>query len=259
MDKSRRQFLRVAGVTVVGIGGAVPFIAAGTNKARQDPAPQALKGKRYGLVVDTTKCARNDGCRACIDVCHREHNVPDIDDGAEEVKWIWKEPTERVFHEYVSEYSAHDLLDRQLPVLCNHCDDPPCVKVCPTKATFKREDGPVMMDQHRCIGCRYCIAGCPYGARSFNWKDPRPFIKNINDKFPTRTKGVVEKCTMCTERLAEGLIPACVEACAETGAKAMLFGDLEDPNSEIREFIKSNFTVRRKAELGTHPQVHYKL
>ena len=81
-----------------------------------------------------------------------------------------------------------------------------------------------MMDFHRCIGCRYCMAGCPYGSRSFNWKDPRPFIKKINLEFPTRTKGVVEKCNFCEERLVQGLLPACVEACKE---KALVFGDLK--------------------------------
>ena len=98
---------------------------------------------------------------------------------------------------------------RHKPVLllCNQCDDPPCVRYCPTRATWKREDGIVMMDFHRCIGCRYCMAGCPYGSRSFNWRDPRPFIKKINLEFPTRTRGVVEKCNFCVERLAPGSHP----------------------------------------------------
>ena len=94
-------------------------------------------------------------------------------------------------------------------VMCNHCENPPCVRACPTNATFKREsDGIVLMDFHRCIGCRFCMAACPFGARSFNYRDPRPFIKEVNTKFPTRMKGVVEKCNFCAERLAEGLLPA---------------------------------------------------
>ncbi len=99
------------------------------------------------------------------------------------------------------------------------------------------------------------MAACPYGARSLNWRDPRPFIKTeLNREFPTRTRGVVEKCNFCFERLAKGLIPACVEACKE---KALIFGDVEDPNSEIREVLRKNPTIRRKAHLGTHPQVYY--
>jgi molybdopterin-containing oxidoreductase family iron-sulfur binding subunit len=125
--------------------------------------------------------------------------------------------------------------------------------VCPTKATFQREDGIVMMDMHRCIGCRFCMAGCPFGARSFNWKDPRPYVKENYPGYPTREIGVVEKCTFCAERLAQGLQPACVEA----SGGAMVFGDLEDEKSEVREYLRKYFTIRRKAHLGTNPQVYY--
>jgi molybdopterin-containing oxidoreductase family iron-sulfur binding subunit len=98
------------------------------------------------------------------------------------------------------------------------------------------------------------MAACPYGSRSFNWRNPRPFIKEIYPDFPTRTRGVVEKCNFCVERLAQGLQPACVEACQE---KALVFGDLEDPNSEIREILNSKYTIRRKPGLGTMPEVYY--
>jgi Fe-S-cluster-containing dehydrogenase component len=111
-----------------------------------------------------------------------------------------------------------------------------------------------MMDYHRCIGCRYCMAGCPYGSRSFNWKNPRPFVKKVNFDFPTRTKGVVEKCNFCQERLAQGLLPACVEACKE---KALIFGDLDDPESEVRRILRSHKTRQRFPELGTKPKVFY--
>jgi molybdopterin-containing oxidoreductase family iron-sulfur binding subunit len=98
------------------------------------------------------------------------------------------------------------------------------------------------------------MAGCPYGSRSFNWRDPRPFIKKVNLDFPTRTRGVVEKCNFCEERLAQGLIPACVEACKE---KALIFGDLKDPRSEIREALKLKTLYQRMPELGTKPKVYY--
>jgi molybdopterin-containing oxidoreductase family iron-sulfur binding subunit len=176
--------------------------------------------------------------------------VPHIPDSAREVKWIWKAPLASVLPE--AEHVA--MKDVAVPVLCNHCDNPPCVRVCPTKATWRREDGIVMMDWHRCIGCRYCIAACPYGSRSFNWSDPRPRIQAVNMTYPTRTKGVVEKCTFCEERLAKGQIPACVEACP---AKAMAFGDLEDPASPVRQMLGTRFSLRRKASLGTKPQTYY--
>ena len=275
MNESRRNFLRAAGITILGVGGAAPVVASRLGRSQHEPAPEASHGQRYALAIDTTKCASAENCgKACMAECHRLHNVPEVVhengsvDHEEEIKWIWEEHVEHALHEHVSHYASDELRHREIPVLCNHCDNPPCVRVCPTKATFKRADGPVMMDQHRCIGCRFCIVGCPYGARSFNWKDPREFFKPDeysdpvipNPSYPTRTKGVVEKCTMCTERLAIGLKPACAEACPE---KAILFGDLENPDDpqfdQILEYIQSNFTVRRKAELGTRPQVHYKL
>ena len=139
-----------------------------------------------------------------------------------------------------------------LPVLCNHCANPACTRVCPTQATWKRDDGIVMMDWHRCIGCRYCMAACPYGSRSFNFVDPRPYIANSESRFPTRTKGVVEKCNFCEERLAEGKQPACVEACPE---KALIFGNLARPElGNSRKCSASRFAIQRKPELGTGPR-----
>ena len=123
------------------------------------------------------------------------------------------------------------------------------------QATWKREkDGIVMMDWHRCIGCRYCVAACPYGSRSFNWRDPRPFIDKINPEYPTRTRGVVEKCTFCEERLSRGYMPSCVEVCKHG---ALAFGDLEDPDSTVRRLLHDNFSLRRKPGLGTNPEVYY--
>ena len=109
------------------------------------------------------------------------------------------------------------------------------------------------MDFHRCIGCRFCMAACPYGSRSFNFRDPRPFIEKENKDFPTRMKGVVEKCNFCAERLAVGKMPACVEA----SNGALVFGDLDDPDSEVRELLKNNYTIRRKMHLGAGPAIYY--
>jgi len=192
---------------------------------------------RYALAIDLDLCI---GCNACTLACKAEHGTqPGV---------LWCYVVEK-------EYGRlPDVTRLFLPVLCNHCDNPPCVRVCPTQATWKREDGIVMMDFHRCIGCRFCMAACPYGSRSFNWGDPRPYITETNPDFPTRSKGVVEKCNFCVERLARGLIPACVEACKD---KALVFGDLEDSSSEVRNILRSHYTIRRKPELGTRPQAHY--
>jgi [DsrC]-trisulfide reductase subunit O len=211
---------------------------------------RALTPRRWCLVVDTQKCLRDQNCTRCLEACRSAHNVPQIPNRAHEVKWIWKENFEKVFPESTQE----TLRGKPAVVLCNHCDQPACVRVCPTKATWKRQDGIVMMDWHRCIGCRYCIAACPYGSRSFNWVDPRPYIGTLNTDFPTRTKGVVEKCNFCEERLAEGKPPACVEACKE---KALIFGDRNDPNSPAAALLRAHYSIRRKPELGTHPEVYY--
>jgi molybdopterin-containing oxidoreductase family iron-sulfur binding subunit len=207
------------------------------------------------MVVDTRKCLREAGCTDCVGACHLVHNVPDIGSRKEEVKWIWKERFEHAFPETEHEFMSADILHQDVLLMCNHCDNPPCVRVCPTQATWKREsDGIVMMDMHRCIGCRYCMAACPYGSRSFNWRDPRPSIAKIDEGFPTRTKGVVEKCNFCAERLARGTAPACVEACK---AGALVFGDLDDESSEVRRLLKTHFNIRRKPGLGTEPEVFY--
>lgn len=258
MSVDRREFLRLAG-SAAAFGCALGLSyksAAGEDSLLLSPSKPngPLVAKRWAMVVDFKKCLEIANCRDCIDACHATHNVPRFENPKDEIKWIWKEKFEGAFPDIEHKHLAHELIEKPVLVLCNHCDNPPCVGVCPTKATWRRDDGIVMMDWHRCIGCRYCIAACPYGSRSFNWRDPRPFIKELRPDFPTRTRGVVEKCTFCEERLAKGLIPACVEACKY---KALHFGDLEDPDSEIRQILSERFTVRRKAGLGTNPEIYY--
>ncbi len=265
MDNGRRKFLKIAGLSAIaGIGAPTAFnsllkgeVQASTGEAAEKGTEVVSGAKRYGFVIDTRKFAEDQGLtQLCIDACHSIHNVPDFgDDKKDAVKWIWTENFEHAFPEH-SQYKRNEELEN-IPVLtlCNHCDNPPCVRACPTKATFKNRDGIVMMDFHRCIGCRFCMAACPYGARSFNWRDPRPFIKKENPEFPTRMRGVVEKCTLCNERLAEGMQPACVEKARPSGA--MFFGDLNDPNSEVSQVLKEKFTIQRKPALGTHPSIFY--
>jgi molybdopterin-containing oxidoreductase family iron-sulfur binding subunit len=207
------------------------------------------------MIVDLKKCRGKKDCRVCIDACHKAHNVPEIGNSKDEVKWIWTDSFENVFPEQVHEFQADYVKSGPVLMMCNHCDAPPCVGVCPTRATWKREtDGLVMMDWHRCIGCRYCMAACPYGSRSFNWRDPRPFIREMTAGFPTRMRGVVEKCNFCEERLAKGELPACVLACP---AGALTFGDMQDLKSPAGQILRANYTIRRRPGLGTGPQVYY--
>ena len=256
MAMDRRRFCWLAGLSVLGVAhSSAPGRGArapGPGDSSSTAIAEPILGKRWAMVVDLKACRREKGCTDCIETCHKVHNVPDLDNPKDEVKWIWKEQYAEAFPNQKHEHMADDLLHEEVLVFCNHCDNPPCTRVCPTQATWKREDGIVMMDWHRCIGCRYCVAACPYGSRSFNWRDPRPFIKEINPNYPTRMRGVVEKCNFCAERLAKDAIPACVEACQQS---CLVFGDLEDPDSEVRELLKSNFTIRRKPGLGTKPEI----
>jgi Fe-S-cluster-containing dehydrogenase component len=251
----RRKFLKLAGLAVVGCAtGPLSDLALRAN-AKPTGTRETGAAKRWAMTVNLRACAGKEGCRDCIEACHRVHNVPDFGNPKDEIKWIWTAPFGKVFGEEDHGFGPEGIAHAPILVLCNHCENPPCVKVCPTKATFRRpEDGIVMMDYHRCIGCRYCMAACPYGARSFNWREPRPYIKNIRTDYPTRTLGVVEKCNFCDERLAQGLLPACVEACKEEG---LAFGDLNAEGSEVRKILKSKFALRRKAHLGTEPKVYY--
>lgn len=255
MKVSKRGFLQISGLAVlVIVTKPVSDMLSRLRLPQALPTGEALVGERWAMVINLKACSPKDKCRECIDACHRVHNVPDFGNAKDEIKWLWTIPYEAAFPQQEHEFIEEDLKGRPALVLCNHCDNPPCVPVCPVQATWKREDGIIMMDYHRCIGCRYCMAACPYGARSFNWRNPRPFIDEIDPNFPTRTRGVVEKCNFCQKRLAQSLIPACVEACPQ---KALVFGDLEDPDSEVREILRSHHTIRRKPSLGTKPQVYY--
>jgi [DsrC]-trisulfide reductase subunit O len=274
MDKQRRKFLKIAGASVVaGIGApAIIKLTSSTAVASSGGSEataghgataaaghgvEAPQGVRLGMVIDMRKMEEQpEQLDGAIAACINAHNVPEFPDAKNEIKWLWKTPFENAFIDHSSLHSSKRVANTSFPVLCNHCDDPPCVRACPTKATFKVEKtGIVAMDFHRCIGCRFCMAACPYGARSFNWQDPRPYIKKYNADFPSRMKGVVEKCNFCGERLALGQEPACVEACKGTGA--ITFGDLNDPKSEVRQVLDSEFTIQRKSNLGTKPSVFY--
>ncbi len=262
MGVDRREFIKIAGLsTLLGLGGKTAFelLAPGELEARVVPLTQ---GKTWGMVVDMHKM--DDALiDKCIQACHRHHNVPNIGNPKEEVKWLWTDTYHHSFPGRENEYLKKEIEEMPFLLLCNHCTNPPCVRVCPTKATFKRKDGIVVMDMHRCIGCRFCMAACPYGSRSFNWFDPRKAPEALNPGFPwnpeypTRSMGVVEKCNFCAERISKGRFPACVEAAAEEVEGALIFGDLDDPESLVRAALRENYTIRRKPELGTGPNVFY--
>ena len=243
VDAARRWFLKGAaafttlalapGVTLMAFAGASPAAA-------RAPGEPVTSKQRWGMLIDTTKCA--EGCSACVTACSKENGWKDTGHPRTDAQWIRKV----------------DLRDRKtgatasLPMMCQHCASPPCVDVCPTGASFKRADGIVLVDKHICIGCRYCVMACPYKARSF-------VHEPLEDQKPhaPRGKGTVESCTLCVHRVDAGGTPACVEACAASGHGAMLFGDLNDPASEIAKRIAQYPTRQVRADLGLDPGVRY--
>lgn len=223
---------------------------------------------RYGMVIDLDRCM---GCRACMEACKVENNTPTA------ILWMY------VFRFEEGTYPNARVWF--LPRPCMHCDNPPCAKVCPVGARYKREDGLVATDWERCIGCRYCEVACPYGVNYFNWKEPArnyyldwsdedlssvtdgevPPYKNLDlEKFygPEQRriaggghlKGIIEKCTFCVQRVEKGLEPACVAGCP---VSALHFGDLDDPTSLVSRILEKKPSFRLLEEQGTEPRVRY--
>ncbi len=252
MDEGRRSALKKICFTAAGVAGGIPLLgtvraASRTIAAQHAAAPQT---KQLAMVVDMANMT-DEIAHACIEICHREHNVPKSDDIEREIKWVWQEEFDRAFPDQFHGQMAEAYEGMPVLLMCNHCDSPACVKVCPTAATWKRKsDGLVMMDMHRCIGCRYCVVACPYGTRSFNWKDAE---QSVETTYPARSRGVVEKCNFCAERLRVGEIPLCVTVSQGT----LTFGDLSDPDSEVSELLRAKHTITRKNALGTGPNVYY--
>ncbi|HIJ82624.1 MAG TPA: 4Fe-4S dicluster domain-containing protein [Magnetococcales bacterium] len=205
----------------------------------------ASEKHRWAMLIDVNKC--NPECTSCTQACRKENNVPLVGDPQRDIHWIRK-----VELHNKEGYGP----DRSLPVMCNHCEHPPCVHVCPTQASFVRKDGIVLVDMHRCIGCRYCMIACPYKARSLVYSKPL-VPPDANPRVPIRAKGVVEKCTFCVHRIDDGGEPACVEACRKEGEGGMLFGDLNDPKSEISIRVRQVQTTVIRADLGLKPRVRY--
>ncbi len=226
---------------------------------------------RYGMVVDLDRC---QGCRGCVEACKVENNT------AQGVFWM------HVFR--FEEGTYPDTKMSFLPRPCQHCHKAPCVKVCPTGARFKREDGLVLTDPDKCIGCRYCELACPYGVNYFNWRNPddgqyadiidwededvravtggllppyqNPDLAGRYGEERRRTagggheKGVMEKCTFCVHRIEKGLQPACVTTCP---VDAIQFGDIEDRSSPVSRFLREREPWHLLEEAGTEPNVYY--
>jgi molybdopterin-containing oxidoreductase family iron-sulfur binding subunit len=258
----RRQMLGLLGKWLGGaLLGAVVLKAGGALAAAAQAASATQRKHRYGMVIDVRRCI---GCKACTVACRQEN----------------KTPPGVSYTVVVSEPLEGSGTDRPIPFTkpCFHCEKPPCTDVCPVKATFKREqDGIVVVDYDRCIGCRYCITACPYGARYFDFGERYHEEANDAEDVPSpeyrqyrmRERGQspignVRKCTFCLHlqdeegnyNQAEGRWPACAKTC--TG-KAIFFGDFLDPNSQVSRLLRERNAIRLKEELGTEPNVYYLL
>jgi tetrathionate reductase subunit B len=236
--QNRRDFLKTTAI-VAGITVAPGVLLYGVSQAKPDDQAISAK-KRWGMLIDTNKCV--EGCNKCVSACVTEHGIsenvrPDIAS-----QWIRK----------VGLRDKQTGKEHFLPLLCQHCEHPPCVDVCPTGASFRRADGIVLVDKHICIGCRYCMMACPYKARSFVHKT----LENQKPYSP-RGKGTVEACTFCVHRIDKGQLPACVSACQESGHKAMLFGDIKDPNSEISKELSNVSSTALRPDMRLHPGIRY--
>jgi len=228
---------------------------------------EEAKSKRpqWAMVIDLDRCT---GCEACVVACRVENNIPTV--GPEEaakgrsINWI------RIESYFEGEYP--DVKVKFMPVLCQHCEEAPCEPVCPVYATYHTDEGLNAQVYNRCVGTRYCANNCPYTVRFFNFFDPKwdaPLEKALNPEVSVRTRGVMEKCTFCIQRIRKGeekakdegrevrdgdVVPACVQTCT---TKAMYFGNIADSESEVSKLSKSNRASRLLEDLGTKPKVIY--
>lgn len=242
VDAYRRRFM----TTVTG-AAATAAIAPGmilrTAEANTDvpakPADQVVTDKvRWGMLIDTTKLA--DGGEGMVEACKKEHGWGNDPKSRPDQQAQWIRTVK------VTDKTTKNSFT--LPVMCQHCETAPCVDVCPTGASMKRADGIVQVNKHICIGCRYCMMACPYKARSF-------VHEHLKDQKPHSPRGIgtVESCNMCVNRVDEGRLPACVEAAPE----AVVFGDLNDPNSRVSQALQAEGGKQIRADLGLNTGVRY--
>lgn len=216
-----------------------------------------IPGVQFGYALNLSICI---GCRRCAQACHEEnnHDRPSHESYIRVLE-MRKGSIDMETGDAHYEHPVPQGDKFYMPVQCQQCDNPPCVNVCPVEATWKEDDGIVVVDYNWCIGCRYCEAACPYHARRFNWQKPQIPADEVNPNQGylsnrVRPQGVVEKCTFCLHRTREGRLPACLEACP-TGAR--VFGNMLDPNSDIRWVLDNKRVFVLKEELGTHPRFFY--
>jgi molybdopterin-containing oxidoreductase family iron-sulfur binding subunit len=239
LPNPRRQFIAQSAAALAGTVVAPGIIVHAVAQANAPEQTVSAK-TRWGMLIDTAKCA--NGCTECVDACNEEHGIKSNNRPQSDAQWIRKVQLKEKQTGKVT----------NLPMLCQHCEHPPCVDVCPTGASFRRADGIVLVDKHICIGCRYCMMACPYKARSF-------IHEVIEDQKPysPRGKGTVESCNFCVKRVDEGGTPACVEACSKAGHNAMVFGDMNDPNSAIAKTLTQVSSTAVRSDLKLNPGVRY--
>jgi len=244
-----KQFVRGDFIKILAGGGAALIAIKAAPKVRASK-PSGSSDHQWAMVIDQNKC---EGCGYCTLACRAHNDIPP------EISW-------NIVIE-AGEVGGREVF---LPRPCMQCEHAPCVSVCPVKASYYREDGIVMMDYDKCLGCRYCEVACPYSARAFNWKEfseDNPAVPEWGQpEVERRPRGVVEKCSFCYQRIDRGLAlgltpgvdpdatPACVVACP-VGARS--FGDLNDPTSEVSHLITNKATHRLRDDLGTGPRVYY--
>ncbi len=240
-DAYRRRFV---GGVLSGTAAALALPAGvmfWQTAAGSDKANAGASGKvRWGMLVDTAKCAT--GCDACVRGCNQENGLSG-DTSPTSPQWIRK----------VQVSDPHTGNGFSLPMMCQHCEAPPCVDVCPTGASFRRDDGIVLVDRHLCIGCRYCMMACPYKARSFIHEPQTNQLAEV-----PRGAGCVESCTFCVQRIDAGkTTTACQDACTAEGHQAIYFGNVNDPDSEISKRLASYRTQEVLANLDLNTGVRY--
>lgn len=230
------------------------------RKKFQISTKPAEAGILWGYGLDLSRCI---GCRRCVYACVKENNQSRVNPQLQWIRVVRLKKGSLINLENAEHYYNPETVPEPgfmyMPVQCQHCENPPCVRVCPIKATWKELDGIVVVDYNWCIGCRYCIAACPYKGRVFNWGEPNIPVEELNTDVHylgnrPRMKNVVEKCTFCVQRVRNGRYPACVEACP-TGTRK--FGNLLDPKSEIRYLIENKRVFRLKEDLNTEPKFYY--
>jgi molybdopterin-containing oxidoreductase family iron-sulfur binding subunit len=230
-----------------------------SRKVRISTQP-AEKGTLWGYGLDLSRCI---GCRRCVYACVKENNQSRVKPQLQWIRVIRLKKGSLINLENAEHYYNPETVPEPgfmyMPVQCQQCENPPCVRVCPVKATWTEPDGIVTVDYNWCIGCRYCMAACPYKGRVFNWTEPNLPAAELNTEVHylgnrPRMKNVVEKCTFCLQRVRQGRYPACVEICP-TGTRK--FGNLLDPNSEIRYLIENKRVFRLKEDFNTEPKFYY--